>query len=239
MRRPAEPHDIAEATESDEGEVSHQIPRHVFASEMRVLKNRRQLLKLTPLTEEAEPVPSEKHGLVGLASSEAAAAPNMGSMNLSQLRFLMAMLNVRLSYWLPNPRRIEARGTSRLQWLSGPGSISLLREALGVLDASGAYVNVSDGGHLENLGGDELLRRRCKVIIAIDGEADPELEFESLRTLMRYSWIDLGARIDVDLEPLRRGKDGLSARHVAIGTIRYGEGTAQEPEARPQMAAVS
>jgi hypothetical protein len=168
-----------------------------------------------------------------MAISGAAAAPNMGSMNLSQLRFLMAVLNVRLSYWVPNPRRILRRGTSRLQWLSGPGSIALLREALGALGSSGRYVNVSDGGHLENLGVYELLRRRCKVIIAIDGEEDPKLEFSSLRTLMRYAWIDLGVRIDLDdLEQLQPGAGGLSTRHVAFGTIRYGEGNDEDPGTR-------
>jgi hypothetical protein len=34
-------------------------------------------------------------------------------------------------------------------------------------------VYLTDGGHIENLGVYELLRRRCKVIIAVDAEADP------------------------------------------------------------------
>ena len=101
----------------------------------------------------------------------------------------------------------------------------LLREAFGALDASGAYVNVSDGGHLENLGVYELLRRRCKVIIAIDGEADPDMKFPSLHALMRYAWIDLGVRIDLKLDELRPGQGGLPSQHVAIGTIQYGPGT--------------
>ena len=40
---------------------------------------------------------------------------------------------------------------------------------------SSSYLNLSDGGHVENLALYELLRRRCKFIIAIDGEADPEV----------------------------------------------------------------
>jgi hypothetical protein len=160
-----------------------------------------------------------------MAISGAAAAPNMGTLNLTQLRFLMAMLNARLSYWVPNPRRVADQGASSWQWSSGPGPCYLLREALGFLDASGPYVNVSDGGHLENLGVYELLRRRCKVIIAIDGEADPDMKFSSLHALMRYAWIDLGVRIDLKLDELRLGQDGLSSQHVAIGTIQYGPGT--------------
>ena len=40
------------------------------------------------------------------------------------------------------------------------GPVYLLKEAWGLLDADGPFVNVSDGGHLENLGLYELLRRR-------------------------------------------------------------------------------
>jgi hypothetical protein len=157
-----------------------------------------------------------------MAISGAAAAPNMGTMNLNQLRFLMAMLNARLSYWVPNPRRVVEKGTAPWRWPSGPGPLHLLREAFGFLDASGPYVNVSDGGHLENLGVYELLRRRCKVIIAIDGEADPDMRLPSLHTLMRYAWIDLGVRIELKLDELRPVPGGLPSQHIAIGTIHYG-----------------
>jgi hypothetical protein len=36
-------------------------------------------------------------------------------------------------------------------------------------------VNLSDGGHIENFGVYGLLRRRCKYIVAIDGEQDPKM----------------------------------------------------------------
>ena len=39
------------------------------------------------------------------------------------------------------------------------------------------FVFLTDGGHIDNLGVYELLRRRCKLIIAIDGEADPDFDF--------------------------------------------------------------
>ncbi|SEK27578.1 Patatin-like phospholipase [Stigmatella aurantiaca] len=160
-----------------------------------------------------------------MAISGAAAAPNMGTLNLNQLRFLMAMLNARLSYWVPNPRRVVDKGTASWRWPSGPGALHLLCEASGFLDASGPYVNVSDGGHLENLGVYELLRRRCKVIIAIDGEADPDMKFPSLHTLMRYAWIDLGVRIELKLDELRPMPGGMPSQHITIGTIHYGRAT--------------
>ncbi len=163
-----------------------------------------------------------------MAISAAAASPNMGAMELDSLRCLMALLNVRLGYWAPNPKELCSSGPARLlptrlRFLFGPGSSYLLRETSGSVTASGKYVNLSDGGHLENLGVYELLRRRCKVVVAIDGEADPRMSFPSLHALMRYAWIDLGIRIELkDLGSLRL-KDGTSSQHYALGTIDYGD----------------
>jgi hypothetical protein len=165
-----------------------------------------------------------------MAISAAAASPNMGTMKLGSVRTLMALLNVRLGYWTPNPKYLLQSITAcklrtRLRFLTGPGSSFLLREVFGRTNASGAYVNLSDGGHLENLGVYELLRRRCEVVVAIDGEADPNMTFPSLHALMRYAWIDLGVRIELEeLEQLRKSKDGTSSQHYAIGTIDYGQG---------------
>ncbi len=160
-----------------------------------------------------------------MAISGAAAAPNMGTTTVRALVFIMTMLNIRLGYWLCNPRRVQsARWRPRLLLPPGAGPRYLWREAVGRMDEHHRYVNVSDGGHLENLGIYELLRRRCRLIIAVDGEADPELRFVSLVHLIRFARIDMGVLIDIDIDRLRRGDDQLSREHVAIGTIRYGGG---------------
>jgi hypothetical protein len=54
---------------------------------------------------------------------------------------------------------------------------------------------LSDGGHFENLGGYELIRRRLPVIIIIDAEADPDYTFEGLSNLVRKARLDFGAEI--------------------------------------------
>lgn len=154
-----------------------------------------------------------------MAISGAAASPNMGAFTSRSISFLMMLLNVRLGYWLPNPARV--REPHRPFWVPGPRY--LVKEALGTFDTRGRYVNVSDGGHLENLGVYELLRRRCRLIIAVDGEADPHLRFGSLVTLLRFARIDLGISIDIDLEQLRQ-TDGRSKAHWVQATIHYGEG---------------
>ena len=77
----------------------------------------------------------------------------------------------------------------------------------------------TDGGHIENLGVYELLRRRCRVIICVDGGADPDFEFYSLTTLQRYANIDLDAKIDIDLRRILPDQNGVSKEHFAVGNI--------------------
>lgn len=160
-----------------------------------------------------------------MAISAAAASPSMGSFTSRTFSFLMMLLNIRLGYWLPNPRAVLARASWRglRPPFSGPGPGYLWKEALGTFDTRGRYVNVSDGGHIENLGVYELLRRRCKLIIAVDGEADPHMHFGSLATLLRFARIDLGISIDIDPRKLR-GEKGTSTAHWTVGTIDYGGG---------------
>src|SRR5262249_42521090 len=96
------------------------------------------------------------------------------------------------------------------------------------------------GGHIENLGIYELLRRRCQLIVAIDAEADPEMSFGSLVTLQRYARIDLGIIINLPWAEIRNGTRSASAEiaksgglpphaaphgpHCAVGEILYPHG---------------
>jgi hypothetical protein len=153
-----------------------------------------------------------------MAISAAAAAPNMGSTTIKPLIFIMTLLNLRLGYWVPNPRFLNADG-----YIDRPWGMYLLREATGNLHANSRRVNVSDGGHLENLAIYEMLRRKCSTIVCIDGEADEGHTFNGLVTLIRIARIDLGIEIVIDLEKLRL-KDDRCEEHFAIGTIIYGEG---------------
>jgi len=66
-----------------------------------------------------------------------------------------------------------------------------------------------------------LLRRRCKYIVAIDGEADPGMTFHGLATLQRLAFIDFGVVIEIDVDALRLGDKGLSRSHFAFCRIRY------------------
>jgi hypothetical protein len=88
------------------------------------------------------------------------------------------------------------------------------------------WLNLSDGGHIENLGIYELLRRRCKLIISVDGESDPTYTFEGLMTVVRHAQIDFGTRIDVNLSDIRPNPTtGYSQAHAALCTVHYDDQT--------------
>ncbi len=171
-----------------------------------------------------------------MAISGAAASSNMGSGSIRPLTPTLALLNVRLGYWLKNPRYVSS--SSKPQHHSTP--LFLWSEISGRLYENADAVYLTDGGHIENLGVYELLRRRCRVIIAVDAEADAPMNFTALVTLQRYARIDLGIIIDLPWTPIRdatrewmkcnAGKPSdppprsSLGPHVAVGTIDYGGG---------------
>ena len=103
----------------------------------------------------------------------------------------------------------------------------LLLELFSCADEHRNLVNLSDGGHIDSLGVYELLRRRCRVVIASDATADPEHSFSDLVQLLRMARIDLGVHItDLQLDPLIPSTEtGLSKNHVVAGKILYPVGT--------------
>ena len=170
-------------------------------------------------TDELEAKDSQLDLGTAMAISGAAASGYMGTGTIKGLEFWLSLLNIRLAYWLPNPKRLTELKANR-----NPTPFALWRELFGQMDENGKYVNLSDGGHIENLGIYELLRRRCKYIVAIDGEADPTMSFGSLMTLIRYAQIDFGITITLDVNDIRKNQAGFSKGHFALGTIDYGAG---------------
>lgn len=149
--------------------------------------------------------------------SGAAVSPNMGYHSGGPLTALMAIFNMRLGAWKGNP--------SRQHWRShGPKQLLryFIHELFGLTDASRDYVYLSDGGHFENLGVYELLRRRCRFIVVCDSGADPMYAFQDLGGLIRKARIDFGIGIDIDVDAIRpRGEANRSKAQVAVGTIYY------------------
>ncbi|MGB7327822.1 MAG: hypothetical protein WBD31_23290, partial [Rubripirellula sp.] len=131
------------------------------------------------------------------AVSGAAVAPIMG-VRKDGYTFWAALLNIRLDFWLRNPR-------VKKWWASFPGPFYWLSQYLGRVKPSTPFVNLSDGGHIENMGLYELLRRRCRYIVVVDGECDPGITCGSFLQAMRYAKIDFGIDVDIDLSRLKFG----------------------------------
>ena len=153
-----------------------------------------------------------------MAISGAAVSPNMGYHTSTPVAFLLTLFDVRLGWWLGNPRHT-------LWWQrSGPaiGLLYLLSELFGSASNSSGYVYISDGGHFENLGIYELVRRRCRLIVACDAEEDHNFTFGGLGNAVRKCRDDLGVDITLDLRPLLdRDEHGRTSAHWLRGSIDY------------------
>lgn len=134
--------------------------------------------------------------------SGAAFSTGLGSRTNQGLSLLAGFTNVRLGHW----------------WRPGIEWCWSLRRALGSVfwvqtylfremfarfpGAQNSLWYLSDGGHFENMGGYELIRRRLAFMVIVDGEADPDYQFEGLGNLVRKARIDFGAEIEFVTDPL-------------------------------------
>ncbi len=153
--------------------------------------------------------------------SGAAVSPNMGYHSSPAVTFLLTLFDARLGWWLANPSH-----PTRPRADSAPFSAGwLLAEMLGLTRDGGRYVYLSDGGHFENLGLYELVRRRCRFVLCVDAGADPQRVFADLGNAVHKCRVDFGADIRIDVNALRPGADGYSARSCAVGSIVYADGS--------------
>ncbi|WP_394890514.1 hypothetical protein ACG873_03810 [Mesorhizobium sp. AaZ16] len=207
------------------------------------------------------------------AISGAAVSSSMGRIKIGLLGPTLAMLNLRLGFWLTNPKKLfyweQFRGDidayrdrvvkqARLKSEAEAGQakkaeeergweeymrLYLFQEAFGILRSDSSRIYITDGGHLDNLGLYQLLKRKCKLIIVVDGEADPGMNFGAFCDVQRFIRIDEGTRIELDWQPIRdtviqRQADKVKReplgslahlRHFAIGRIAYAD-TANKKE---------
>jgi hypothetical protein len=150
--------------------------------------------------------------------SGAALSPNMGSYTRAATGFLMTVFNARLGWWLGNPRhKTTWRKASPTQ-----GLVYLMKELLGLTNDRAGFVYVSDGGHFENLGIYELIRRRCRFIIACDAEEDAGFAFNGLGNAIRKCREDFGVEINTHVDLIHPdAATKLSRNHCVVGTIQY------------------
>ena len=161
--------------------------------------------------------PEGIHLGTAVAVSGAATSPNMGYHTSTSVAFLMTVFDVRLGWWVGNPRREDKyHSSSPLINL-----LTLAQELFGLTDADAGYVNLSDGGHFDNMGLYELIRRRCRYIIVSDAEQDANLTFASLTTVLRTVRTDFGVEIAIAVDRITKNEVGFSSTHCVVGKITY------------------
>lgn len=194
-----------------------------------------------------------------MAISGAAVSPNTGSSGRGPTRgalisLLMMLFNVRLAYWLPNPklRKSHANCLSWRHHVIRSITWFLLPERKddrprfactgakvlwgGMHDEESSHLELSDGGHFDNLGLYELVRRRVPLIVISDCGQDPTCGFADLANAIERVRVDFGVGIAFDddhyrLAGLQASRDrqlrigtgdvGVAERGWAVGTIHY------------------
>lgn len=160
-----------------------------------------------------------------LTVSGAAVSPNWGYHSSRLTAFLMTLFNVRLGVWLPNPATAALADLT----LAKPRNslLALMSELIGRTTDASQAIYLSDGGHFDNLGLYEMLRRRCTTIVVIDADTDPGCAMFDLGDAIRKANIDLGVTVTMH-EPMRiyartriESDTTLHPVGIATGTIRY------------------
>jgi len=152
-----------------------------------------------------------------IAISGAAASPNMGYHSSPVIAFIMTLFNARLGSWLGNPGKAGSKTWRK----EGPTSAiaSIVREAFGLTDDTSQYVYLSDGGHFENLGIYEMVRRRCHYIVVSDAGCDPMFAYDDLGSALRKLRIDMKIRVDFEDGSFQSLRE--QTKRCAIARIRY------------------
>ncbi|WP_158939473.1 patatin-like phospholipase family protein [Burkholderia sp. S171] len=148
-----------------------------------------------------------------IAISGAAVSTGLGQLTRPGYSLLLGIANIRLGYWwdtysapfrhgtkssprtrvpLPDdkdPKRIFREKVFGTQFC-------LTSELLGQFDGPrGRRWYLTDGGHFENTGAYELLRRQLAFIVIFDNGCDPVYQFDDLANLMRRVRVDFGIEI--------------------------------------------
>jgi hypothetical protein len=152
-----------------------------------------------------------------MAISGAAVSPNQGYNSSPLIGFLLMLFNVRLGWWLGNPKKKHFP-------LEGPtwGIVPALKELAGATTDEGEWIYLSDGGHFENLGLYEMIRRRCRFIVISDASCDPDCRLEDLGNATRKIYIDFGVSIEFEKLSIQpRQSVPAAGLSCAVGTIKY------------------
>ncbi len=135
----------------------------------------------------------------GAAVNPNAACGGRGPTRNRLASFVLALFNIRLGYWVRNPNASQfVKSVSKVVWpnLIYPG---LRQGLLGTgLHTRAGYIELTDGGHFDNTGIYELVRRKVPCIICSLASADPGYGFDDLADVIERVRADFGVYIAFD-----------------------------------------
>ncbi len=153
-----------------------------------------------------------------VAISGAAASPNMGYHSSPPLNFLMTLFNLRLGRWSPNP--MKGHGVWK-RASPDSGLWSIFAELFGWTDIKANFLYLSDGGHFENLGMYELVRRRCRLIVVVDASSDAEQSLDALGNAIRKCRTDFNIPIELDARQIKPPAQEALGANCVTGRVCY------------------
>ena len=181
-------------------------------------------------TEDFQKTKTSSRGITlasAMATSAAALNPNAGVSGEGVTRnavvsILLSMLNLRLGYWTGNPEKEIMWGSPNF---FSPGlSSEIFRNGF---SENSNNILLSDGGHFENIGIYELIRRKCNLIIVADGGEDHKFNFDNLANAIEKARVDFGTKIkfmdENKVDPILPGSsgDGLFQKKYEISKRGY------------------
>ena len=153
-----------------------------------------------------------------LAISGASAGACVGLLWPNPLSAMLTLLSARPGWWIEKPKP-DGWAAASPRFGDLPVTTSF-----GLTGVSNEFVYLSDGGEFEGLGVYELIRRRCRYIVAVDGGSARASADAGLANLIQRCRVDFGIRVEIDTQPLQQiGPDGPSSAHFAVGQIHYGD----------------
>jgi hypothetical protein len=149
-----------------------------------------------------------------IAISGAAVSTGLGRLTRPGYSLLLGIANIRLGYWWDTYSTPFSRGAETFERQRVPipsravprrlfsekffgTQFCLKRELLGEFDGPRARRwYLTDGGHFENTGAYELLRRQLEFIVILDNGRDLHEHFSDINTLIRQVRVDFSIEID-------------------------------------------
>jgi hypothetical protein len=153
-----------------------------------------------------------------MAISGADNGQGRGSLRPSPLAALLTILCARPGWWIEKPK-IDGWAADQPSYGDLP-----LSAAFGLGGGGGDFVYLSGGAEFDRLGVYELVRRRCRHMIAVDSGPGGAAFDSGLATLIRRCRIDFGVRIEITNATIpAAGAESLECASIAVGRVHYGD----------------